>query len=105
MFPRLPGSGVGVFGGSVLGVMIQTPWIAFFFLVLLVYFLLSSFLEQRKLLGYVKITIGACIPMVIVFRNAQGYGWEYGMIWVFGLTGCFVYWLERMIEKTPGNIR
>jgi len=102
---RLPGSGSFQYFGGLLGYVVQTPWIAYIFLVLLVYCLLSSFLEQRKLLGYVKITIGACIPMVIVFRNAQGHGWEYGMIWVFGLTGCFVYWLERMIEKTPGNIR
>ena len=84
--------------------VMQTPWISYVFLVLLLYFLLSAYIEQRKVLGFVQITIWICIPIVALFKDAQGYGIEYWAIWVAGLTGCLAYWVKWMIDKTPANI-
>ena len=98
--PRFPGGILGR-GGGLIGLIIQTPWIAYVFLILLLYCLLSAFIEKRKIIGYVQITVAICIPVVAVFRNAQGHGWEYAMIWVFGLIGCLMYWIDRQIQKTP----
>jgi len=100
---RFPGGGRGG-GAAILERMVQTPWIAYIFLFLLVYFLLSAFIEQKKVFGYVQVTIAICIPVMILFKDAQGYGWQYWMIWAAGLIGCLVYWLKWMIEKTPANI-
>lgn len=83
--------------------VMQTPWIAYVFLVLLAYCLLSAFIEQKKIFGYVQLTILICIQAVILFKDAQGYGWEYWMIWAAGLIGCLVYWVERKIEASPLN--
>ncbi|MBO6514452.1 MAG: hypothetical protein JJ974_10850 [Phycisphaerales bacterium] len=83
--------------------VMQTPWIAYVFLVLLVYCLLSALIEQKRLIGWVQITLAVCIPVVVIFKDAQDYGWEYWMIWIGGVVGCFVYWLERMIDASPLN--
>ncbi len=83
--------------------VVQTPWLAYVFLVLLAYCLLSAFLEQRKVIGFVQITLLICIQAVFLFKDAQGYGWEYWMIWIAGLVGCAVYWFERMMDASPLN--
>lgn len=95
--------GAGRSAVGLLWLVMQTPWIAYVFLVLLAYCLLSAFLEQKKLIGYVQLTLAICIPIVVIFKDAQGYGWEYWMIWIAGLIGCAVYWIERKIDASPLN--
>lgn len=97
----MPGGSSRYIGG-LLEYIVQTPWIAYIFLLLLVYCLLSAFIEKRKFLGVVQVFVLVCIGVVAVFRNTEGAGWEYVMIWVFGVVGCVAYWLERAIAKTPG---
>jgi hypothetical protein len=96
---RFPGSGSGGIW-VIIGLCVQTPWIAYIFLVLLAYCLISALIEKRKLIGFVQVAVGACIPVVIVFKDAQGYGWEYVMIWVFGLFGCVMYWGDRWLIES-----
>lgn len=95
--------GAGRSAVGLLWLVMQTPWIAYVFLVLLAYFLLSAFLEQKKFFGYVQVTIVICIPVVAFLKDAQGFEWEYWTIWVAGVIGCLVYWIERMIDSSPLN--
>lgn len=101
---RFPGGGgSSIFsdgpGKSVAERLIETPWLAYAFLIALIACLLFYILDHKnKLVGPIQITLGVCIGVTFVFRNAQGHGWEYALIWIFGIVGCSTYTLNRLIR-------
>ena len=94
---RFPGSGSASRG--ILSLLMETPYLAYAFLVALIACLLFYMLDKHKLVGVVQILLGVCIAGVIIFRNAQGHGWEYALVWIFGVVGCVTYWLSTLINK------
>lgn len=91
------GAGRGI--GAIIERLIETPWLAYAFLLALVACFLFFFLDHHKFKHPVPITLLISIIVVAMFRNAQGHGLEYALIWIFGCVGCFVYWLDRQIRS------
>jgi hypothetical protein len=102
---RLPGGGgFGAFqdgpGKGVAERLLETPYLAYAFLLALVACFLFYLLDHRRLLGYVQINLAISILVVALLRNTQGHGWQYSMIWIFGCIGCLTYWLDRLLKET-----
>jgi hypothetical protein len=91
------GAGRGV--GAIIALLIETPWLAYAFLLATVSCLLFFLLDHKKIKHPVPIILAACIVVVSIFRNAQGHGWEYATIWVFGIIGCAAYGIDRLIRE------
>jgi membrane-bound metal-dependent hydrolase YbcI (DUF457 family) len=101
---RLPGGGAGgIFrdgpGKGVVERLIETPYLAWAFLLALVAFFLFFLLDHRKFKHPVPITLLVASVVVYFDRNAEGHGWEYALIWIVGSIGCIVYWLDRLIRE------
>ena len=91
--------GIGGASRGILSLLIETPYLAYAFLVALIACLLFYMLDKHKLVGVVQIIIAVCIAGVFIFRNAQGHGWDYALVWGFGVIGCVTYWLSTQINK------
>ena len=85
--------------GAIIALLIETPWLAYAFLMAMVACLLFYLLDHKKLIGPVQITLSVCIAVVALLRNPQGYGLEYALIWVFGIIGCLAYVIDRQIRS------
>ena len=98
MFPGSGGSSIfrdGP-GKGIAERVIETPYLAYAFLMALITCLLFYLLDHRKFVGVVQITLGVSISAVALLRNAQGHGWQYALIWIFGIIGCTVYTIDRL---------
>lgn len=93
---RFSGRGGGF--SAIIERLVETPWLAYAFLLALVACFLFYILDHRTLRTPVPIVLIACIVPVFLLRNAQGYGVGYISIWVFGIIGCGVYWYEKLIN-------
>lgn len=92
---RFSGRGNGF--AAIIERLVETPWLAYAFLLALVASYLFHILDHRKLLSPVPIVLIVCIVSVFLLRNTQGYGAGYIGIWVFGVIGCIAYWIEKLI--------
>jgi len=91
------GAGRGV--GAIIALLIETPWLAYAFLLATVSCLLFFLLDHKKIIHPVPIILLVSIIVVAMFRNAQGHGWEYAMIWISGSIGCIAYGIDRLIRE------
>ncbi len=100
---RFPGGGgFGSFrdgpGKGIAERLIETPYLGYAFLLGLLACFLFFLLDHRKFVHPVPITLLISMIVIVVFRNTQGHGWEYALIWIAGCVGCLSYGLDRLIR-------
>ena len=82
--------------GAIFERLIENPYLAYAFIFALVSCLLFYLIDHKKLFGIIQVTLYVSILAIALLRNAQGHGWQYALIWVFGIIGCTVYTIDRL---------